>query len=139
MTKWNGLNRNNKPRQISKKKMSKLPQEKIERDKVKIRANGHCEICGEFGATPPTYKMETHEIIYRSALGRVSEQNSVSCDSTCHEIIQRYRLDNKPQCLRMIIQARNVDLNKANEIYQRIYGFAEQHGLIRESKLKQCK
>ncbi|MDD5353344.1 MAG: hypothetical protein PHS93_09310 [Candidatus Omnitrophica bacterium] len=135
---WNGLKRNNKPRMISKKKIATIYKEKLIRSKVKIRANGKCEIC-KLIPCPPSYKLSIHELIFRSAGkhagGVVSLGNSwYTCD-ICHDILQHYRILQKGQCIRMIIQVRNVDLNKANEIYQRVYNFAEQHGLIRESKV----
>ena len=133
MSKWNGINRNKKPRQVSKKKLASLPQEKEIRNKLKSEANGRCKICGEKPCAP-TYRLELHELKYRSAGGKISEQNSVVCDSLCHEIIQRYRLHDKEQCIRMLIKIREISRAKAREIYQIIYNFAQEHELIRESK-----
>jgi hypothetical protein len=135
MTKWNGIERNKKPRQISKKKLAKLLREKEVREKIRTRAGNSCEICG-LGVTPPTYKFEIHELIFRSALGKVSEENSRQACSLCHMILQRYILHDKAQCIRTIISMRKVSEYSAQAIYDKICQFANKHGLLRESKVK---
>lgn len=140
MTKWNGLNRNQPPRKTSLKKQRALAQEAKVHAIIKERSKNKCEIC-QLPPTPPTYKISYHELIFRSAGikdgGIVSELNTFATDDICHYILQHYLIHKKGTCLRMIIQARNTDLQRATEIYRRIYSFAEQHRLLRESKLNE--
>jgi hypothetical protein len=132
-TPWNGLNRNKPPRKISKKKMLKLKEEsKIKKD-IRQSANGHCTIYG-LKPTAPTYRIEIHEVVFRSAGGKVSHDNSVAICSLCHHLLQRYIFRFKGQCIRIIIMWRKVSYNEALEIYNKIIKFAEERNLLRENK-----
>jgi len=134
-TKWNGLNRNKPPRKISKRKLATLSHEKLERAKVKKRANGKCETCG-LNPCAPTYLISCHEIVFRSAGGKVdSGGNSFGVCDLCHEFFQRYRLHDKQQCIKTIMQVRKVNEYVACAIYDKICTFANKHGLLRKSKL----
>ncbi len=135
-TKWNGLNRNNQPRKVSKKKTIILAMETKIKQRIKYDADGVCQVCG-LRATPPSYQISVHEKVFKSAGGVVSEENSVASCDICHTFLQSYRLYYKGQCLRVIMQVRNVSYDEALEIYKRIREFAEKHGLLRESKIKQ--
>lgn len=134
-TPWNGIDRNKKPRQISKKKQAKMVDEKLVREKVKEHANGHCEACGELPCAP-TYQISCHEKVFRSAGGKISELNSIGVCDICHFFFQHFLINHKEQCLRTITQVRQVDYSKSLEIYNKIHDFAEAHGLLRESKIK---
>lgn len=157
-TSWNGLARNKPPRKISLKRLAMLKKNNIKYNStinrmskkkqralaqevkvhavIKKRANGHCEVCG-FPPCAPTYKLDNHELIFRSALGKVSETNTFGVDSVCHLILQQHLINYKGQCRRIIMMARNCSYDTSLVIYDRIYQFAEKHNLIRDSKLNE--
>ena len=108
-SKWNGLQRNKRPKRISDKKRAKLSEELAVKRIVYRRAGGHpfdsagqngvvtnvlceggnCEICKE-KPTPPTYKLSPHEILFRSAGGVPSEDITFATDDLCHWIFQHH-------------------------------------------------
>src|SRR5574343_1383403 len=76
--------KNRKPiNPISKKRKGEIESEKLIREQLYKRANGHCEWCGKpesqcLGGLHP------HELVYRSKGGKLSMVNSVIICNFCH-------------------------------------------------------
>lgn len=145
-SKWNGLQRNKRPKRISDKKRAKLSEELAVKRIVYRRAGGHpfdsagqngvvtnvlceggnCEICKE-KPTPPTYKLSPHEILFRSAGGVPSEDITFATDDLCHWIFQHHLLTDKEQCIKLITKFRQVSQERAEQIFGRMMEFYEAH------------
>lgn len=161
-TLWNGLNRNKKPRQISKKRAKKIQgnksyyhglkrtkkpkqvsvkqaikmkQDNKVKQEVRQRANGRCEICGE-KPCPPTFALSCHELVFRSAGksagGVVSEKNSFGTCDLCHYILQHYIYRFKGQCQRVLMQGRSISYEQSLVLYNKIIEFCNGHDLLKD-------
>jgi hypothetical protein len=128
-TKWHGLNRNKAPSKISKKRVLKMREETKTKREIRSRSNGNCVIC-ELEPSAPMYKLEIHEIKFRSAGGKVSLENSIAVCSLCHWFLQRYTFRrNQEECIRIIRQWRNLPYQDALDIYNKIIQFCKEHEL----------
>lgn len=125
-----GLKRTKKPRMVSVKQAIKMKQDSKVKQEIRQRANGHCEICN-LEACPPTYKIEVHEIVFRSALGKVSLENSRGLCSCCHWFLQRYTFrQNKETCIGIIQRWRNISKQDTTIIYEKIMEFCKEYDLL---------
>ena len=87
---------------ISKKKAVEIRAEKPIRKLLFARANGCCENCGQ---TEDYFGLHPHEIIFRSAGGKLSLENSIILCNGCHDQAQLGKI--KADYLFSIVAKRN--------------------------------
>lgn len=74
----------NRLRPISRKRQTELNNERIIRQQLAERANGHCEQCGRL---PDWRGLSPHEVTFRSHGGKMSLENSVMLCGHCHSAV----------------------------------------------------
>lgn len=145
-TPWNGLNRKKRPKQISDKRRAKLANELEVKRVVCRRAGGIpynsagtngiitsvsceggvCEVCKN-PPCQPTYKLEFHELVFRSAGGVPSEKLTYAVCRLCHDIFQHHLLVDKKACIKFIKATRKISQAKAEQIFRNIKQFYKAH------------
>lgn len=90
-------------RKISKKKAAEMRAEKPIRKKLFARADGCCENCGK---PEDMFGLHPHEIVFRSAGGKLTMENSIILCNGCHDQAQLGKIE--PDYLFNIVAKRNA-------------------------------
>lgn len=88
---------------ISKKKAAEMRAEKPIRKQLFARADGCCENCGK---PEDMFGLHPHEIVFRSAGGKLTMDNSIILCNCCHDEAQLGKI--KPDYLFAIVIKRNA-------------------------------